>query len=183
MRRRASLLSAAVLLLGAAPAVADEKLQPYEATVNRDQAALVADSGIELDHAGFNASTLGEQSLQLAITASQAARLEAKGIDLTAEALPKTKKLATGGDSPNPDYDVFRRRRAPRHRRRAALRGGRQPRRGQAGHDRHLAAREADPGDQDHRRRPQRRRRFASRGPVRRRQPRARVDRRRGRAA
>src|SRR3954470_19075238 len=108
MRRRASLLSAAVLLLGAAPAVADEKLQPYEATVNRDQAALVADSGIELDHAGFNATALGEQQLQLAITASQAARLEAEGIDLTAETLPKTKKLATGGDSPNPYYDVFR---------------------------------------------------------------------------
>src|SRR3954469_12822693 len=33
---------------------------------------------------------------------------KANGIDLTAEALPKTKKLATGGDSPNPYYDVFR---------------------------------------------------------------------------
>src|SRR3954470_23750804 len=108
MRRRASLLSAAVLLLGAAPAVADEKLQPYEATVNRDQAAVVGDSGIELDHAGFKGTALGEQHLQLAITPSQAAKLEAKGIELTQEALPKTKKLATGGDSPNPYYDVFR---------------------------------------------------------------------------
>jgi isopentenyl diphosphate isomerase/L-lactate dehydrogenase-like FMN-dependent dehydrogenase len=59
MRRRASLLVAAVFLLGATPAVADEKLQPYEATVSRDQAAVVADSGIELDHAGFKATALG----------------------------------------------------------------------------------------------------------------------------
>jgi len=108
MRGRASLLVAAVLLVGATPAVADEKLQPYEATVSRDQAAVVADSGIELDHAGFKATALGTQQLQLAITASQADKLEAKGIDLTAEALPKTAKLATGGDSPNPYYDVFR---------------------------------------------------------------------------
>src|SRR3954471_19601688 len=33
---------------------------------------------------------------------------KANGIDLEAETLPKTKRLATGGDSPNPYYDVFR---------------------------------------------------------------------------
>ena len=49
MRTRASLLTAAVLLLGAAPAFADEKLQPYEATVTRDQAAVVGDSGIDYE--------------------------------------------------------------------------------------------------------------------------------------
>ncbi len=111
MRTRAFALSLAVSLLAASPAVAasaNEHLQQYEATISRDQAGIVADSGIELDHAGFNGTALGEQDLQLAITPSQASSLEAKGIGLTAETLPKTRTLHTGGDSPNPYYDVFR---------------------------------------------------------------------------
>ena len=112
MRTRTFALSVVVSLLAASPALAagptDEKLQPYQATVSRDQAGIVADSGIELDHAGFNGNITGEQKLELALTATQAADLEAKGVALTAEALPKADVVATGGDSPNPYYDVFR---------------------------------------------------------------------------
>ena len=54
MRTRAFAVSVAVALLVASPAfAADEKLQPYEATVTRAQAGIIADAGIELDHAGF----------------------------------------------------------------------------------------------------------------------------------
>src|SRR4051812_35465057 len=74
VRTRASAVAVAVALLAASPALAaDEKLQPYEATVTRAQAALVADSGIELDHAGLESDVFGEQKLELAITPTQAA--------------------------------------------------------------------------------------------------------------
>ena len=102
----------AVSLLGASPALAagpqDEKLQPYAATVTRAQAGIVAEAGVDLDHAGFRAGVTGEQQLELAITPTQAAALEAKGVPLAAESLPKSAAVETGGDSPNPYYDVFR---------------------------------------------------------------------------
>ena len=109
MRTRAFAVAVAVSLMAASPALAaDEKLQPYEATVTSAQAGILADSGIELDHAGFKSNAFGEQKLEIAVTASQAAALEAKGISLTAEELDKPGVVATGGDSPNPYYDVFR---------------------------------------------------------------------------
>jgi murein tripeptide amidase MpaA len=110
VRTRAFAVAVAVSLLSASPALAasDEKLQPYAASVTPAEAGIIADSGIELDHAGFKSDVFGEQKLELAITPTQAAALEAKGIALTEEALDKPGVVATGGDSPNPYYDVFR---------------------------------------------------------------------------
>ena len=111
MRSRATALSVAVLLLSAAQAsaaVKQEYLQPYEATVSQEQAGIVTDAGVDLDEAGFKGDTQGEQTLDLAITSSQADALAAKGIALTPEKLAKRLKPVTGGDSPNQYYDVFR---------------------------------------------------------------------------
>ena len=146
---------------------------------------MIADqTGTELDHVGFDPSE-NTQHLNLELFPSQAAKLADEGFELQQQVLPKLgpkAARATGGDSPNPYYDVFRsysetggiadELRAPRPR---------QPGRRQARPDRHLAARQADPDDQDHRQRAQHARRHAPRGALRRDQPRARVDHARGR--
>jgi hypothetical protein len=111
LRTRALALSLAVLALGATPAVAatqNEYIQPYRATVTRDQAGTLATAGIDLSETGFSADVAGDQQIELDVTPSEATALAAKGVDLVETPLPKTQKLATGGDSPNPYYDVFR---------------------------------------------------------------------------
>lgn len=113
MRRRALALSVGlVALASASPALAaDEHLEAYTATVSTEDAQFIADQvGLELDHAGFDGDQ-STQHLSLALFPSQAEDLESKGIDLTEQPLPKLApkaKRLTGGDSPNPYYDVFR---------------------------------------------------------------------------
>jgi hypothetical protein len=111
LRTRALALSLAVFALGATPAVAatkNEYIQPYHATVTRDQAGTLSSSGIDLSETGFDADALGSQQIELDLTPSDAAALAAKGVDLVETPLRKATKLDTGGDSPNPYYDVFR---------------------------------------------------------------------------
>jgi murein tripeptide amidase MpaA len=101
-----------MLLLAASPAVAaEEHIQPYTTSVSLDEAQFIADEvGVELDHVGYDGKS-ATQHLNLELFPSQAPDLESKGIDLAAQTLPKLAPKAaraTGGDSPNPFYDVFR---------------------------------------------------------------------------
>src|SRR3954447_20390748 len=113
MRIRATGLSVALLLLaGAAPArAAEEHIQPYTATVSRADAQYIGqEAGVDLAEAGYDGDS-ATQHLDLELFPSQAADLDAKGIELSAQTLPKLgpkAARATGGDSPNSYYDVFR---------------------------------------------------------------------------
>src|SRR3954463_15977266 len=113
LRRRVFALSAGFVLLAASPALAstEEHLTPYQTTVSLEEAQLIQDqTGTELDHAGYDGKS-AEQHLSLDLFPSQAAKLEDEGFDLTQVTLPKLgpkAARATGGDSPNPYYDVYR---------------------------------------------------------------------------
>src|SRR3954451_3619345 len=100
-------MSVALLLLaGAAPArAAEEHIQPYTATVFRADAQYIGqEAGVDLAEGGYDGDS-ATQHLDLELFPSQAAGLEAKGIELTAQTLPKLAPKAaraTGGDSPKP---------------------------------------------------------------------------------
>ena len=126
MRRRALALSVVVSLLAAAPAVAaEEYLQPYTTSVSREDAQYIA------DQVGDRARPrrLRRQARRRRICSSrsfpsQAAELEAKGIELQAETLPKLGAEGRPRHRRRQPQPVLRRLpqllRAGRHRRRAA---------------------------------------------------------------
>ena len=112
LSRRTFALSVVVSLFAAAPAVAaEEHVTPYKTTVSTEEAQFIADqTGTELDHVGFDPSE-NTQHLNLELFPSQAAKLAGEGFELQEQTLPKLgpkAARATGGDSPNPYYDVFR---------------------------------------------------------------------------
>jgi hypothetical protein len=120
----AAIACCAALVPGAASAAsAEDTLHAYQAVVDRDDADKVAALGVELDHTGFDAERRGAQRVLIDLFAFQAAELEADGVELTrveaATLAPRRAKRTrspgarvakpeTGGDSPNPFYDVFR---------------------------------------------------------------------------
>jgi hypothetical protein len=114
LRRRAAFaLSVGFVLLGASPALAttEEHVTPYTTTVSLEEAQLIADqTGTELDHVGYDGKS-AIQHLNLELFPSQAEQLAGKGFELNQVTLPKLAPKvarATGGDSPNPYYDVYR---------------------------------------------------------------------------
>jgi Zinc carboxypeptidase len=115
MHRRAPAALLAVtlaLLIGpAAASAAQDYLRPFEAVVDRGGAAELAAAGVDLEHAGYDPAKSYEQTLAVVLTKSDANRLERRGVSLEAVELPTLAPKAlreTGGDSPNPYYDVYR---------------------------------------------------------------------------
>jgi hypothetical protein len=119
MRRRAPAWLAASLVCGgllAAPsalAAAPQNLQPYAATVDNEGAAVLADAGVDVQHTGFRPNE-GNQTVEIAVTPSEAAAIERRGVDLEHRTLPvdtapkRVRQAVHGGDSPNPYYTVYR---------------------------------------------------------------------------
>lgn len=116
MRRRTSaLLFALLIVCGLAPSVApaaqQEYMQAYTAQVDRTDLATLGEAGVDLHELGFDQRKGGEQALSVELLPSQADDLKAEGVELTQQALPRLAAKAereTGGDSPNPYYDVYR---------------------------------------------------------------------------
>ncbi len=116
MRSRApAAVFAAVLLCALVPAFASaaerQNVRPYSAIVDEDQAAELARIGVDLGHSGYRPDRSGPQPVTVEIFPYQAAELEGRGVDLQQIDMPPLgpKSLReTGGDSPNPYYDVYR---------------------------------------------------------------------------
>src|SRR5829696_5983238 len=132
MRRR-GLLAVPVLLasmaLGAPAASADDALKMYRTTVDDEKVGVLGDLGVDLSHTGYDRSIDRAQTILVDLIDAQARKARAEGLALeevtpgphvsetqisnriaasepgrrTASAKPET-----GGDSPNPFYDVFR---------------------------------------------------------------------------
>jgi Zinc carboxypeptidase/Collagen triple helix repeat (20 copies)/Bacterial Ig domain len=119
MRRRvpallaASLLCALIAASSSAAAAGNEYLKPYRTTVDDTGAGVLLDAGVDLGHAGYKPGR-GPQTIEVAITPSEAERLERRGVELNAVELeapsgPKgIRQALDGGDSPNPFYTVYR---------------------------------------------------------------------------
>ncbi len=118
MRRRAcAALLAAGLAAAAAPAAAtaaEEYLQPYTADVDQIDAGKLAEMGVDLGHSGYDPSRSYTQRVEVVLYPSQARKLEGRGVELTEVEIAKPagtkeeRQAATGGDSPNPYYTVYR---------------------------------------------------------------------------
>lgn len=135
MRRPVAAVSA--LLVTAALSVhasasAAESLRMYQTTVDRESVAALADVGVDMSHTGFRRELDRPQTIFVDLLPSQAKEIAGEGLTLTevtpgphvteqqaqarAKNGPKVRsttraavaKPETGGDSPNPFYDVFR---------------------------------------------------------------------------
>ena len=132
MQRR-GLLAVPVLLasmaLGAPAASADDALKMYRTTVDDEKVGVLGDLGVDVSHTGYDRSVDRAQTILVDLIDAQARKARAEGLALeevtpgphvsetqianriaasktnqrTASAKPET-----GGDSPNPFYDVFR---------------------------------------------------------------------------
>src|SRR5215218_111644 len=131
MRRR-GLLAVPVLLVTMAvgvPAAGADGLKMYRTTVDDEKIAALGDIGVDLTHTGYDRSVERAQTIFVDLIDSQARAARREGLALeevtpgphvsetqianriaasktnqrTASAKPET-----GGDSPNPFYDVFR---------------------------------------------------------------------------
>ena len=130
MRRRglaAVPLMLVSLALGAPAAQADDALRMYKVTVDRESVQSLSELGVDLGHTGYRASDKRAQTIFVDLIDAQARAARADGLALQ-EVTPGphvteteiAKRLAagpqrsarakpeTGGDSPNPFYDVFR---------------------------------------------------------------------------
>ena len=118
MRRRApAALVAAVTALMLAPAVgaaAEQYLEPYRTTIDEYGAGELQKSGVDLGHTGYDAGKSYAQTIEVELFPSQAAELEARGVELEQLELEPAvgskalRQAANGGDSPNPFYTVYR---------------------------------------------------------------------------
>jgi hypothetical protein len=105
----AALACAALALPAGASAAEQQALQEYHYVVDRDDASLLAQQGVELDHAGFDSERKGVQRVIAALYPSQVAALERQGLEPSRVVIQQAQaKPETGGDSPSPYYDVFR---------------------------------------------------------------------------
>jgi len=130
MRRR-GLLAVPVLLasmaLGAPAAQADDALKMYRVTVDEQGVGTLAELGVDIGHTGYDHSKRIAQTIFVDLIDQQAREARAEGLGLTEvtpgphvteteiskriAAAPRSKSAAaakaeTGGDSPNPCYDV-----------------------------------------------------------------------------
>src|SRR5688500_2678440 len=132
MRRR-GLLAVPVLLVsmafGAQAASAAEALKMYRTTVDDEKVAVLGDLGVDLSHTGYDRSKERAQTIFVDLLDAQVRQARSEGLVLTEEvpgphvsetqianriAAARSRgdrtlaKPETGGDSPNPFYDVFR---------------------------------------------------------------------------
>ena len=117
MRSRApALLLASILTLVFAPAAAaaakaePANIAPYKVVVdNADEAGILADIGYDMHESGYDNGDTSSQELAVYLSPTEAATLEARGVDTTAVPIeaPQAKSLAKG-DSPNPYFNVWR---------------------------------------------------------------------------
>ena len=130
MRRR-GLMAVPVLLaslaLGAPAASADDALKMYRTTVDDQKIGVLGDLGVDVGHTGYDHSVDRAQTILVDLIDAQARKARAEGLALE-EVTPgphvtetqiankiaasgkrsTSAKAETGGDSPNPFYDVFR---------------------------------------------------------------------------
>ncbi|HWT91757.1 MAG TPA: M14 family zinc carboxypeptidase, partial [Solirubrobacteraceae bacterium] len=109
-----------------------DALRMYAVTVDRDSVSALSDVGVDLSHTGFRRTVEHPQTIYVDLIDAQAKAVRADGLeldeitpgphvtdseaDLRAATGPKVRsrgrataaKPETGGDSPNPFYDVFR---------------------------------------------------------------------------
>jgi hypothetical protein len=133
MRRRGGLAAVPVLLAAlalSAPAAQADALKMYRVTVDEQSVGVLDELGVDLGHTGYRASLDRAQTIFVDLIDAQAREARADGLRLeevtpgphvtenqiaqrldaaenrrSAQALAKPE---TGGDSPNPFYDVFR---------------------------------------------------------------------------
>ena len=99
------------LAIPAAATAADDAhvVKEYIYTVDADQAALLADQGVEIDHYGWDQQRKGPQRVAAVLYGYQAEELRQEGVIPTSVGkMEAARKMDTGGDSPNPYYDVYR---------------------------------------------------------------------------
>ena len=131
MRRRGLLAVPALLAsmaLGAPAAQADDALKMYRVTVDDGGVGKLAELGVDIGHTGYDHTKKIAQTIFVDLIDAQAREARADGLGLTevtpgphvteteiskriASAKGKSRAAAkpeTGGDSPNPFYDVYR---------------------------------------------------------------------------
>ena len=118
MRSRASaLLLAPMLACALAPAAAQAaakaepaNIQPYTAVVDGpSEAATLGEIGYDMTESGYDKGDSSSQELQLFLSPSEAATLEARGVETTAVPIEApTAKSKAVGSSPNPFFNVWR---------------------------------------------------------------------------
>src|SRR5688572_6944400 len=131
MRRRGLLAVPALLAsmaLGAPAAQADDALKMYRVTVDDRGVGKLAELGVDIGHTGYDHTKKIAQTIFVDLIDAQAREARADGLGLTevtpgphvteteiskriASAKGKSRAAAkpeTGGDSPNPFYDVYR---------------------------------------------------------------------------
>src|SRR5215210_3289557 len=132
MRRRGPLavpVLLASLALGAPAASAQDALKMYRTTVDDEKVGVLGDLGVDVGHTGYDHSVDRAQTILVDLIDAQARKARAEGLALEevtpgphvtetqiANRIAASKagqrsasaKPETGGDSPNPFYDVFR---------------------------------------------------------------------------